>query len=150
MNDPTGSWTFDVTGLPKAQPRAKATTWGGGRARMYTPPTAEQWKHAVAEAALEAIPADRMPIGVGVGLSLVFYLPRPKRLLTKANAGRCSVPHLARPDLDNLEKAVKDALKDGGVVVDDCQVFKVNKIKVYADAGEMPGLRVELSEYGDD
>jgi Holliday junction resolvase RusA-like endonuclease len=149
MIHPKAQWQFDIPGIPKAQPRAKAARMGSA-VRMYTPTTADQWKCAVANAALAAIPPDRLPIGLGIGLTIVFCLPRPKRLERRATASLCNVPHLSKPDLDNLEKAVLDALKDGGVMVDDCQVFKVEKLKVYADSGELPGASVILSEYGDE
>lgn len=38
-----------------------------------------------------------------------------------------------KPDIDKLERAVMDALKAGGCLVDDAQVVKVTKSKVYGD-----------------
>jgi Holliday junction resolvase RusA-like endonuclease len=76
-------------------------------------------------------------------------MPRPKRLERRDTITLCDVPHLAKPDIDNLEKAVLDALKKAGIYVDDAQVFLVHKGKFYADFGEMPGARITVVQYGE-
>jgi Holliday junction resolvase RusA-like endonuclease len=141
-------WVFDVVGIPKAQPRIKAYRRGQFLG-VYTPGTADEWKRNVAAAALDAIPEEHRPIGTGVGVTMVFLMPRPKRLERRATSGLVNVPHLAKPDLDNLEKAILDGLKDAGVFVDDAQVFQEEKIKLYHDAGEWPGARIAVRQYGE-
>jgi Holliday junction resolvase RusA-like endonuclease len=120
-------WNFSVLGIPKAQPRIKAARGGGWRPIIYTPGTANEWKAEVSRAALQAMEGASLPIGTGVEVGLVFLMPRPKRLERRDTITLCDVPHLAKPDIDNLEKAVLDALKKAGIYVDDAQVFLVHK-----------------------
>ena len=89
---------------------------------------------AVQQAGLSA-PADGPVI-----VDLEFYLPRPKRLM-RAKDPDGPMPHTAKPDRDNLEKAVLDALK-GLAWRDDAQVFDGRTRKWYAEKDGLP--RVEL------
>ena len=43
-------------------------------------------------------------------ISITFYMPIPKSVTKKERAERLGHPHQFKPDLDNLIKAVKDAL----------------------------------------
>jgi len=44
----------------------------------------------------------------------------------------CRGYHTQKPDADNLEKGIKDAL-DGIAYIDDAQVAEVSKVKVWGD-----------------
>lgn len=72
-----------------------------------------------------------------VRLVLRWSLPRPKAM----KAPTCEVPHVVRPDIDKLERAVLDALT-GVLYRDDGQVQTVLKQKFYADAGAAAGVEV--------
>lgn len=75
-------------------------------------------------------------------LGVEFHLPRPKRLLKKKSPTG-EIPHLAKPDLDNLIKGLKDALK-GVLWSDDALVYKYDDCgKYYCAKGGQP--RVELT-----
>jgi len=78
-----------------------------------------------------------VPFGVHVPvvLWLDFRLVRPRTLVKRRTR------HTTRPDLDKLERAVKDAMK-GIVYVDDGQVDEVHKRKRFAREGEMEGVVV--------
>jgi Holliday junction resolvase RusA-like endonuclease len=81
------------------------------------------------------------PVGERVAYRLlcVFTMPAPADLI-KRRTGR--LPHNKKPDLDNLVKAVKDALK-GVTWDDDGRVFDSSQLKVYPlPAGERPSVRV--------
>lgn len=139
--------SFFVPGVPVAQPRVKATAQGGF-ARVYTPTAANCWKATVAHAFGEH-PAAEVLTGP-VYLALSFVMPRPQgHYGTGRNAERLkdSAPlwHAKVPDLDNLEKAVKDALK-GLAWRDDSQVCVVVKRKQY---GDRCGCRVVISNVED-
>jgi Holliday junction resolvase RusA-like endonuclease len=49
-------------------------------------------------------------------------------------------PHIKKPDIDNLEKAVLDSMS-GAVLRDDCIVWWVEKKKFYV---EQPFIRINL------
>jgi Holliday junction resolvase RusA-like endonuclease len=71
---------------------------------------------------------------------LWFYFPRPKRLLRKNSPPH--VRHIGKPDIDNLAKAVMDALYQDGWFVDDSIVFAVNATKCYVSlSSSMPQSR---------
>lgn len=147
--------TAFVHGEPKAQPRPKAFA-RNGRAGIYDPGTAEGWKGVIA-AALKGHAGKLVTDALRV--DLVFYFPRPKgHFGTGKNAGKLklSAPiwHTKKPDIDNLEKAVFDALseKSGiGLWKDDTQVVESRSLKRFA-VNSPAGMRIliySLEEGGD-
>jgi crossover junction endodeoxyribonuclease RusA len=72
-------------------------------------------------------------------MNLTFVMPRPKRLKL---GGR--EPYDRKPDLDNMEKAVMDALNER-IYVDDSQVCSKTSKKWYAASDEEPHVLVEIS-----
>lgn len=68
---------------------------------------------------------------------------RPKRLMRKCDPERrlwCPM----KPDNDNIEKAVFDALKDAGVLTDDTRVVYNKLAAMYTRKGEEPFVFVEV------
>ena len=124
-----------IPGVPAAQPRQRHAVIAG-HLHNYTPTRhpANQWKAAVA-AAWQA-KTDAPPLDGPVWLSVTFVMPRPQRLLTKGKRDQ-TVLHDHKPDLDNLLKCLKDALK-GLAWRDDSQVAQLRACKVYAAADEQP------------
>lgn len=139
--------TAFVHGEPKAQPRPKAFA-RNGRAGIYDPGTAEGWKGAIA-AALRSHAGKLNPDALRVDLT--FFFPRPKSHFgTGKNASKLkpSAPvwHLKKPDVDNLEKAVFDALseKSGiGLWKDDTQIIDSRSKKRWAD-DTSPGMQIDV------
>jgi len=137
---------FFAEGTPKGQPRPKAFS-RGGHARVYDPGTAEGWKGQVAIAARQHIPKE--PLIGPLFVSLLFKMPRPKghygsgkkaSILKDGAPG----PHIAKPDCDNLAKAVLDALTELGMWRDDSQVYGLNINKSYA---EKPGCNISIQHH---
>ena len=123
---------FFVAGVPKAQPRVKAFV-RGGHAGVYTPDLAETWKQEVRRLAAANAPESLMT-GV-VRVELDFFLPRPKAHLKKDGFPKPKSPvwHCKKPDLDNLIKAVTDAITDTQKVwLDDSQICEITATKTYA------------------
>ena len=108
-----------VNGLPKAQPRPRMAAGG----HVYNPGSADEWKAAVIAAFLSCRRSETIaePVRVRVG----FYLPAPKGKKMKTG----DVPHTKKPDLDNLLKAVMDAMTVAGVWKDDALVFATETSK---------------------
>ena len=137
--------SFFAAGIPKAQPRVKAFV-RGGHAGVYTPDSAEAWKQEVRRQAVANAPESLMT-GV-VRVELDFFLPRPKTHLTKHGTPKAKSPvwHCKKPDLDNLIKAVTDAITDTQKVwLDDSQICEITATKTYAinAVGCSVGIRAE-------
>lgn len=113
-----------VYGDPVPQPRARITT-RGKFAHAYTPKkhpihayrelVAKEWK-----ALWVAVPYD--PFSGPVTVEIVCHFARPISHLLKDGSTKASAPLYPRPDVDNLAKAVLDALTDAGAWGDDSQV----------------------------
>ena len=140
--------SFTVLGTPKAQPRPRFSRNG----HAYDPGSADEWKDAVANAATRALilaqPQIKEAIQTPVALRLEFYMPRPKshfrkgeiRVIYQTEKG---FSHVIKPDLDNLEKAVMDALTTAGIWKDDSQVCSKKSAKFYANGD--PGCAVTIT-----
>jgi crossover junction endodeoxyribonuclease RusA len=134
--------SFIVRGHPKAQPRPKACK-RGAHAGVYDPGTASQWKALVVLAARPLRPA--APLEGALSVSIDFLLPRPQSLCRKKDpAGE--IPCTTKPDRDNLEKAVLDALTQDGWWRDDAQVCAGEVRKLYHAKDGVPGARITIGE----
>ena len=132
-----------MSGEPKAQPRMRHYRRGnfvGG----YTPPSADGWKVACAVAAHDAV---GKPWTEPIRLALWFRLPRPASHLCKSGALRKGAPlrPCGKPDLDNLAKAVMDAL-NRIAFNDDAQVVELILGKEYAPHREQAGCIVTMEQ----
>lgn len=140
-------FTLEISGLPVGQPRMRhalmRTKGGKSFVRGYNPDTADGWKNRVILAMGQYKPP--APHLGPVRIDRTFYFPRPQRLL-KPGSPAGPIPHTAKPDLDNLDKAVFDALKSSHLYRDDAQVYGGNHHKLYVALGAQPGavLRITL------
>jgi Holliday junction resolvase RusA-like endonuclease len=104
-------------------------------------PDVKAWQRAIAKEAWcaqqDLPPIQRGVLQGAVALTVAFYLPRPSGL-AKGYLG----PHVKKPDLDKLIRAVKDALTSVAWA-DDSQVSNVSALKAYAAVDERP--RAEIS-----
>lgn len=82
-------------------------------------------------------------------VDLRVYVDRPKALIPKAKARTPQPPSSAfvapcKPDLDNIAKALLDALVQAGVVVDDKACVSLRMRKFYVAVGDAPCVKVAL------
>jgi Holliday junction resolvase RusA-like endonuclease len=143
---------FRVRGNPTPQPRPKARAFNG-HAQVYevkrradgTTHPIVGWRQAVAEAARKAL-GGRPAIAVPVIVSTLFLLPRPGRLVWKRRE-MPRIPHDSKPDKDNLDKALMDALspkRGAGAWLDDSLVCgERNSLKLYCAASWVDGKLVQ-------
>ena len=135
---------FRVDGIPKAQPRVKAFR-RGSHAGVYDPGTADYWKLQVIQAAKQGCLASKIEGPIGLGLT--FVMPRPKSHFKPDGSIRPKfiAYHIKKPDVDNLAKAVMDALSNlGSIWSDDCQVCLLTVSKCYHQVGVNPGCNVRI------
>lgn len=147
----TAQWSqvavFFAAGAPKPQPRPRARAIraaGKWIATIYNPHDADDWKRSVAWWAIrEAPPA---PLVGAVRVDLMFLLPRPDRLMrVKDPEGPVLCP--CKPDVDNLAKAVLDAMTDTGRWWrDDGQVCDGQWRKLYAGKHRPTGVWVRVHQ----
>jgi Holliday junction resolvase RusA-like endonuclease len=121
-------YSLFVNGIPKAQPRPRMTASG----HVYNPDSANAWKEIV-RTAFAAF--HKPPITNPIRLRVSFFLPRP-RAMKKGTA----VPHVKKPDVDNLLKALMDAMTTAGVWKDDALVYVTEAGKWYA--ADKTGARI--------
>jgi len=110
-----------VDGIPKAQPRPRLANNG----KVFNPKSTDAWKEEIKAAFLMC---RRETITIPVFLKVVFYLPTPKACKKFGEVVR----HFAKPDLDNLLKAVMDAITSVRIWEDDALVFKIESEKWYS------------------
>lgn len=121
---------FLVVGHPKAQPRVKAFR-RGAHAGVYDPGTADGWKLAVGAAAKANW--NRVQFLGPLRLVLGFFMARPKAHFNRHGDVKPMAPrwHQSKPDLDNLAKAVMDAMTQLQIWRDDSQVVQLEVGKSY-------------------
>lgn len=137
---------FRVLGIPKAQPRARAFARKmGGKfvARVYDAGTAESWKSMVVTCGNAVRP--QVPLEGPLRVDITFLMPRPARLRKKKSPpGR--IWFASKPDRDNLDKAVLDAMTQTGWWIDDAQVVSGMVQKVYCAVDEAPGAIIAVRQ----
>jgi Holliday junction resolvase RusA-like endonuclease len=118
------TYYFEVQGKQVAQQRPRFARVGQG-VRTYDPQKSKDWKAYVRLFIAEEMKAmgwERVEGGLVVKID--FALQRPKSLPKKVTY------HTKRPDLDNLAKAIKDAMT-GIVYRDDSQIVSMTVSKHY-------------------
>lgn len=114
--------------IPKGRPR-----FYGGHAvtpektRKYEKLIRDSWEHGIVE-------------GKSIMVDIEFRIPIPQSYSKKKKAELEWTPHNKKPDLDNLVKAVLDAL-NGVAFEDDSLISDINASKTYA---EEPGVYIMI------
>jgi Holliday junction resolvase RusA-like endonuclease len=136
--------TIDIEPIP--QPRHRVTSIGG-RARTYLPTKhpVHEYKRRIAEAVKDW---PKFPKGVPLSLELWFWLPIPASWSKRKQAAQLHNKHTQKPDIDNLAKAVMDAMS--GCWHDDCQVADLTVRKRWCTVGEGGRVLISLEEIRDD
>ena len=134
--------TINIPGRPVPQPRHQISTIGGF-ARAYIPKDnpIHSFKESVRLVAKLAMVNNTIAEGP-IRISCEFVIDRPKSH-TKARRSKFRESHSQKPDLDNLVKALTDAMT-GIVWVDDSQVSSILASKRWTNEGEEPGTLVEI------
>lgn len=136
---------IDVPGKPIAQPRVRRAQWGG----MFDPGTADGWKAMIALMAKGFVPNE--PISGPLCVDCYFRFERPKghfRSGKNSHLLKADAPpywKLDKPDRDNLDKAVLDALSNVGMWRDDCQACSGSIEKRWCAPGETPGATIVIT-----
>lgn len=124
-----------VTPYGKGRPRFSRQN---GKIRTYTPSHTRLHEQTFKIYARQAM-GSRYPFekGTGIAVKVTAFFPVPpsykksKRAACLANV----VKHMVKPDIDNVVKAILDAMNDC-VYFDDSQVYKVEVEKRYTEKPE--------------
>lgn len=112
--------TFEIPGKPHAKQRARA-----GRFGHYTP---KETVNAETFIRLTAAPLFPEPLAGPVALDILAVFEPPKSWSKAKTKRMLGGPHIQRPDFDNIEKTVCDAL-NGVAYADDGQIAEARTIK---------------------
>ena len=145
-------YVFTIPAVPVAQPRARARAQGK-HVRIYNPTTIKKADgtrkphpiaafKATARLVAQQIYVDAPPLIGPVEVNACFIFPRPTKHIWKTKP-MPRYPHAVKPDRDNLDKALLDALT-GTVWRDDAQVYKGLIEKYYAAGDEQPRVIVRI------
>lgn len=127
-----GFFLFDV--IPMGKPRMTQ------RDRMYTNPNHKDPKKRQRKAVTEYLEfknriqacAQELNYQMGDTIDVLFLIPMPKSWSQKKRLQMEKMPHKQTPDVDNLTKALMDALNK-----DDSNVWKTNVEKRWAFNGSI-------------
>lgn len=139
--------SFFAPGIPKGQPRVRAFV-RGRHAGVYDPGTADDFKGAIMIAALAAILGLARPVFTGpTRCDAAFVFPRPKSHFTSKGQIKLTAPmwHIQKPDRDNLDKCLLDALTKLQMWGDDCQVCAGHISKRFAAMDEASGCHITIN-----
>lgn len=128
--------TLNIPGSPLAQKRHRHVKTGAF-IQTYDPSSDD--KAVFLYKALAHKRPEELILG-GISMDIIFYMPRPKSHyrtgknshLLKDNAPNV---HINKPDIDNLEKFLKDSLT-GIYYKDDSQIYELHAIKLYSETPE--------------
>lgn len=90
---------------------------------------------------------DKVPWEGPLCVNVSIYFPRPKAHSNKKGL-KPDAPrfHTSKPDRDNCDKAILDALTNLGIWKDDSQVAEGTIRKLYAPAGFQTGAWIEVKQ----
>jgi len=81
------------------------------------------------------------PYSIPLTLRITFFMPVPARFKDKLHG----LPHISRPDIDNLEKICLDCLvKAGNIIKDDRFISELHAIKLY---DSHPRTEIEITPF---
>lgn len=130
--------SFVHYGIPRAKARPRPRFGGKG----YFIPTGDYEKDVAKSAGVVMAGRDPIPAGVPVWVRLVFYMPIAKSWTKKkkAEALAGTIRPTSKPDIDNMEKSVLDAMNEV-VFHDDAQIVGKGTKLLYA---EQPRVEVDV------
>ncbi len=133
--------TFAVRGKPQGKGRPRFTRSG----RAYTPKKTADYEELIRSCYRLQCRDKKLPEGVPLRLRITAYFPIPKNTpkAERRAMAEGSIKPAKKPDGDNIEKAVADAL-NGTAYGDDRMIVSASWEKLYAADEEHAGLIVTI------
>lgn len=133
--------TFTVPGEPRGKGRPRFSRSG----HAYTDSATREYEEKIVLYYRMACGAFRFQEKAFISVDITAYLPIPK-IATKASRDAMEEKKILpsrKPDVDNIEKAVLDAL-NGIAYKDDSRVFRTSCVKYY---GSEPRIEVTIEDF---
>ncbi len=141
------SYTITVIGNPLAKNKKRAR-WVDGKPKVYPDQSHRPWSALVIDAVEQAGLAGKRFTGpLRVDCTWRFRRPRKHYRTGKhENELRSDAPFYVsnKPDRDNLDKAVLDALTQSGIWVDDAQASTGMLRREYVGPCDLPGMTIVI------
>lgn len=142
------SFTVPGEAVPKGRPRHRIVQVPGKApfVQVYTPADSVKWEQKVAKRASIAMGAKPLftrpcELQVTIWVEIPDSWPKWKQ----EAAQRQDIAPTGKPDSDNTEKSINDAM-NGVVFVDDAQVFQTQVMKIYVTDGRGPRTSITVRE----
>ena len=108
--------------------------------RAYTPKKTKDYEELIKEYVKPLVDGT---LSGPIDAHFIIVFKRPKYMMTKKYKDQLLL-HTKRPDLDNVIKAVMDALNS--ILDDDSQICKITAEKYYSDKSQLPFTHIQLTE----
>lgn len=128
-----------VYGKPQGKGRPRYTT-RAGHAVAYTPASTKAYEAKIRQAWQEQDGRDFGPAALALVLTAYYPVPSKARKAEREAMLAGQVPVRDKPDLDNVVKAVMDAL-NSTAYEDDKQITHINAARTYS---KLPRIEVDL------
>ena len=135
------SITFDVPGEPFAKQRPRAAK-KGRYITIYTPPETKLYEKKVKESYQKIYKDKQLKGDLSVYIEGIFPVPKSISNKKREKILKEQIPHIKKPDCDNMAKVCLDAL-NGLAYPDDAQINILNISKRY---GRTPRVEIAIIE----
>ena len=133
---------FTIAGEPQGQGRPRFARQGKF-VHTYDPPKSKEYKAKVAQSFQRAYSGKPLTKPVKITIRAVFGVPKSySKARTKACL-QCLEWPTKKPDTDNIEKGIYDAL-NGLAYEDDKQIVMTNTVKIYGPEAKVEVIIEEL------
>jgi Holliday junction resolvase RusA-like endonuclease len=132
-----------IPGDPVGKGRPRVVRLKSGKTLAFTPNKTASWQQKACWCFRGQWKGE--PFREPVSLTMLAVKSRPKRLMRKKDQDGLIV-RPAKPDCDNVAKAVMDALETSGVLLNDIQVVELHAFSYYAEKGGAPRVEVHLEK----
>lgn len=144
--------SFDIPAVPVPEPRKRVrirkTRDGKAFSQLYTPASDPVNAFKLTARIAAQMQMKKMgPLEGPLRLDVIFIMPRTQNQIWKTKP-MPRIWHAKKPDFDNLEKALCDALK-GLVWLDDSQICMTSVCKVIAAGDESPHVEFVCEQIGE-
>ncbi len=136
--------TIPLEPVPKGRPRFSVMSrYNSCHVTTHTPPKTKRFEQDVALFYIQSN-SPKFEQGTPISVTIEFGMAIPKSTTKKKRSEMLQglIHHTVKPDLDNLTKAVLDALNDLAWH-DDAQIVELNVLKVYT---ESPYIQISIKK----